>query len=215
MIEVVRSTVSFWTGGLIRRLSCVCNNIPTSSTFARHNTVSSSRRSHRVCCSSCHQLRSGPGAMKQFTKLLPIEPGLVPFAPKRRFAGCNKRCYEGAAILSVNILNSAQAGGLEAGVRFPCWVLPRKRGPYRRQQQCQHLSYSRSLRLELRFSFCTLPRYQEPLCSQQRYQHLRSPRAFRLGLLCGSARVHLYLGVSRRQESIVAFDVFSISAVTR
>ena len=47
------------------------------------------------------------------------EHGLVPLAPKRRFAGCNKRCCEGAAIFSVNILDSAQAGGLEAGVPFP------------------------------------------------------------------------------------------------
>ena len=130
--------------------------------------------------------------MKQFTKLLPIEHVLVPLAPQRRFAGCNKRCYEGAAILSVSILNSAQAGGLETGVRFPYWVLPRNRGLHRRQQQCQHLSYSRSLRLGLRFSCCALPRYQEPLCSQQRYQHLRSPRALRSGLPCGSARIGVY-----------------------
>ena len=30
-IEVVRSAVSFWTGGLIRQLSCVLTNIPTPS----------------------------------------------------------------------------------------------------------------------------------------------------------------------------------------
>ena len=150
---------------LIRQLSCVLNNIPTSSTFARHNTVSSSSRSHPVCHRSWHLIRFSPGAMKQFTKLLPIEYRLVPSASKRRFAGCNKRCYDGAAILSVNIFDSAWARRLEAGVRLTYWVLPRKRRPYRRQQQCQHLLYSRALRLGLRFPYCALPRYQEPLCS--------------------------------------------------
>ena len=53
-IQVVRSAVSFWTGGLIRQLSCVLNYVPTSSTFSRHNTVSSSSRSHRVCYRSWH-----------------------------------------------------------------------------------------------------------------------------------------------------------------